>query len=244
MTMTSPVNPPPVRRRRRRWGLRLLIALLVLVGLLVAADRISLAVAERMAGDTLQRSQNLPQRPDVAIDGFPFLTQLATGNFGRIEVRVNDVPITDQGVTVTLTELHITLHDVRITQNFHHATARTSTATALLSYAELSRVLHVPLSYAGAGRVAARASVTVAGVTVTGTVSALPQLSDASLRFTDPRATVDGAAVPGADAALAAVLDHPIGLANLPFGLHVRALAAHPAGVTVTLTAANLSFQR
>jgi hypothetical protein len=235
--------PPPVRRRRR-WGLRLLIALVVLVGLLVALDRIGVAVADRMAADALQRSQNLTHRPDVSIDGFPFLTQLAAEDFDQIEVGVDDLVVGSGNTTVTLTKLHMTLHDVQVSDSFHRATARSSTATALLTYAEITRVVKVPISYAGAGRVEAKASGTVAGVTVSGRVSAKPVLSDGTLRFADPRATVDGASIPGADAVLTAVLDHAVDLSHLPWGLHVRGLAARADGVSVTLTAANLTFQR
>lgn len=235
---------PPPTRRRRRWGLRILIALVVLIGLLVALDRIGVAVADRMAADALQRSQNLPQRPDVAIDGFPFLTQLAAETFDEIEVGVDDIVVGSGDKTVKLTELRMALRDVHVYDSFHRATARSSTATALLSYPELSRVLRVPLSYAGGGRVAAKATATVAGVSISGRISAKPVLSDGDLRFANPHATIDGASVPGADTALAAVLDTPVDLSNLPFGLHVRGLAARADGVSVTLTAANLTFRR
>lgn len=235
---------PPRARRRKNWGLRLLIGLVVLVGLLVALDRIGVAVADRMAADALQRSENLTQRPDVSIDGFPFLTQVAAETFDQIEVGVADLVVGSGDKTVTLTKLHMTLHGVHVSDSFHRATAKTSTATALLSYAEITRVLNVPISYAGGGRVAARASETIAGVSISGRVSAKPVLTNGDLQFADPHATIDGASVPGADTALAAVLDHPVDLSHLPWGLHVRGLSAGPDGVSVTLTAANLTFRR
>ena len=235
---------PPRLRPRRRWGLRLLIALLVLIGLLVAADRISLAVAERMAADTLQRSQQLPHRPDVSIDGFPFLTQLVGMTFDQIEVSVADATVGSGDRTVTLSKVHITLHDVHVFDDFHRATASSGSATALLSYAELSRVLHLKLSYAGAQRITASGSARVAGVSVSGSITAEPELDhDGALRFADPHVTVAGTGVPGAGDALVALLG-PIPLTNLPFGLHVRGVAAHPDGVVVALTAGRLTFHR
>src|SRR5262245_52777909 len=45
--------PAPPVRRRRRWPLRLAIVLVVLAVLVVAADRISAAVAERITSDSI-----------------------------------------------------------------------------------------------------------------------------------------------------------------------------------------------
>ncbi|TAM91473.1 MAG: DUF2993 domain-containing protein [Jatrophihabitans sp.] len=215
-----------------------------MIGVLVAADRICLVVAERMAADTLQHSQQLPRRPDVSIDGFPFLTQLAAERFGEIEVRLDDLVVGSGDRTVTLARVHLTLHDVHVFDTFHRATSRSGTATALITYAELSRVVGVPLSYAGSGRIVAQGSVTVAGESVRGTVSAAPTLSGTQLSFAQPQATVAGIGIPGADAALAALLARPIDLSSLPFGLHVDAIDTGAAGVSVTLSAANLSYRR
>ena len=62
------------------------IAVLIVLGLLVAVDRISVALAESAVATTLQNSQHLPSKPSVDIDGFPFLTQLASGNYSKIEL--------------------------------------------------------------------------------------------------------------------------------------------------------------
>ena len=82
---------------RRRWPIVLLVLLLVLVGLFVAADRIALGLAEDKAATALQSSQNLPQKPDVSVEGFPFLTQLLAGNFGEVVVTADDVPALVEG---------------------------------------------------------------------------------------------------------------------------------------------------
>ena len=66
---------------------RLMIGVIVLVGLLVAADRAGNVIAERTVATTVQRSQHLAHKPDVDIAGFPFLTQLAAGKFGKVTLR-------------------------------------------------------------------------------------------------------------------------------------------------------------
>jgi Flp pilus assembly protein protease CpaA len=54
---------------------KLLIGLIALAVLLVAADRISVAVAENQISDRLISAYGLPHKPGVTITGFPFLTQ-------------------------------------------------------------------------------------------------------------------------------------------------------------------------
>ena len=72
---------------------KLIIFVVVVVVLLIAADRIGDVVAERVTADTLQSSQHLQQRPDVSIDGFPFLTQFATGHYQHVLIRTQDLRI-------------------------------------------------------------------------------------------------------------------------------------------------------
>lgn len=238
------IPAPAVKRRRKRWRLRLILALLIVAGMLVVADRVSVSIAERIAADTLQQSQSLPQRPRVSIDGFPFLSQLAHRTFQQVDVGIDGLAVGRGERAVTLATLAVRLREVHVSADLHRATARSGTATALLGYGELSRVVKMRLSYAGSGRVAASASATIAGVAVNGRVSARPVLDDASLRFTDVRAAIDGASVPGAQAALAALLDERVDLSHLPFGLRVRNLTVRADGVSITLTATALTFQR
>lgn len=232
-------------RRRRRWPLRLAIVLLVLLGLAVAADRVSVRIAEAAVARTLQNSQNLTHQPDVSIDGFPFLTQLARGTFDRVELSDDDVTVGQNGRTVSLERLKLTLHRVKLGSDFKHATAQTGTADARLSYAALSRTLGTELSYAGAGKLKASGSVVVGGQSITGSVTATPQLSGGALQFAAPQVSVDGAPAPAAvTSALAGVFGPAISLANLPYRLVVQSLSVKPDGIALTLSAGQLNFRR
>src|ERR1700731_1002361 len=69
-------QPPPGRsrpRRRRRRGRGLIITLIVLIGLLVAADFGGKAFAENAIASKFD-SSGLGVKPSVNIEGFPFLT--------------------------------------------------------------------------------------------------------------------------------------------------------------------------
>ena len=243
--MSTHERPAPTRRRRRHWGRRLLLLGLVLVGLLLAADRVSLAVADTAAGVTLQRSQGLAARPDVSIDGFPFLTQLVAGSFDTIHVTAKNLTVGRAGVTLRIASLEVTLHHVHVARDFQSARSEFSTATALVTYADLSRTLGVTLGYAGAGRVQATTTVSVAGLSVTGTATSGVELAADSLTFTDPTVTVDGIAVPPqVTSYFTTVFRTSIPLSGLPFGVHVDSVQASATGVTVTLSAAGLTFRR
>jgi LmeA-like phospholipid-binding len=65
---------------------RLVIALLVLVGLLVAADFGAAALAESAVSREMRQQIGLADDPSVRINGFPFLTQALSGQYSSIDV--------------------------------------------------------------------------------------------------------------------------------------------------------------
>src|SRR5260370_4022692 len=90
---------------------KLLIGVFVLAVLLVTADRISVAVAENQISDRLTSAYGLPEKPGVSITGFPFLTQVAAGDYGQIDVSASQVPAGGaplRHLDVRLTRVHPT----------------------------------------------------------------------------------------------------------------------------------------
>jgi hypothetical protein len=86
------------------------IVLIVLVGLLVAADFGTAAAAEYQVSKRLRSHLSLPDDPAVRINGFPFLLQAFSGDY-------RDVDVNADGVTVArLRNLGVeaTLHHVRV----------------------------------------------------------------------------------------------------------------------------------
>jgi hypothetical protein len=99
----------PSRRARR-----VVVVLLVLLGLLVAgsavADSAARNVAERRLADEIRTSEDLPQAPDVTVHGWPFLTQVIAGRYERIDVRIQQLPVSSG---LSLGELDAALTGVR-----------------------------------------------------------------------------------------------------------------------------------
>jgi hypothetical protein len=130
---------------------RLVVLLLVLVGLLLVADRIAVTVAQSHVADRIRVDQHLDRTPDVSIGGFPFLTQPVT-------VTVHDVTagaLRVQRLTAHLHGVHVPFSAVA-----HGSVSRVpvdrASAELVVTYADLDAALSgqgVQVSYAGAGRV-------------------------------------------------------------------------------------------
>lgn len=72
---------------------RMVIALLVLVGLLVAADFGSAALAESAVSRQMRQQLALTDDPSVRINGFPFLTQALAGRYSSIDVDAQRITV-------------------------------------------------------------------------------------------------------------------------------------------------------
>jgi hypothetical protein len=94
---------------------RLVIALLVLVGLLVAVDFGAAALAESAVSRQMREQLGLADDPSVRINGFPFLTQAISGEYRSVDVSAQRISVGDlrdlevraqlRGVTAPLGEL-------------------------------------------------------------------------------------------------------------------------------------------
>lgn len=153
---------------------RLLVALVVLAGLLVVADRVALIVAERRVASRIRTTERLASTPTVEIHGFPFLTQALDGRFTDLEVRARGLrPDTEilgadnvrvDRATARLRGAHLRLTDA-LRGDVTRLPVDVVDADAVLTYADLSAALperHLSFSTAD-GRLRLRGEVTVLG---------------------------------------------------------------------------------
>ena len=87
---------------------RLIIIVLVLVGVLVAADFGAAALAESAVSRQMRGELGLVDDPSVRINGFPFLTQAIAGTYPSVDVDATRIPY---GSFKEL-EINARLHDV------------------------------------------------------------------------------------------------------------------------------------
>jgi DUF2993 family protein len=232
-------------RDRGRAARRLLIVFVVIVGLLVALDRIGNAVAERLTADTIQSNQHLPKRPDVNITGFPFLSQLATGNFDEIIITDNDVPVGGSSSNVHLSTIRVALHRVHVARTLSSVHAVTADAAATMSFRDLGRALGgVRITYDGGGRVTAAKSITILGHRISGAISARPMISNDTLSFGQAHISNVNQLIAGAAALLAKVFAVHLPLGGIPFDVRVRSLHVDKSGLHLALVGHNLSYSR
>lgn len=239
---------PVATRRRRRRGTGWLVALVIVIGLLVAADRIGVVVAQHIAADRIKSSQHLDRTPTVTVRGFPFLTQVIGGTLNRVDVSAKDFVAGDSGHTIRIRKLTAQLRKVHVS-GLSSAHADTATASALIDYASLSNALGVQVRYGGPGadgqgRVATSATATVLGQSFSGTASAEIKVAAANvLDFTDPQASVNGATLPPAAVTeLTKAFGRSLSLHGLPFRLTLQSVRASAQGVTVVATATDVSY--
>jgi hypothetical protein len=235
--------PAPPRRRPKRWPWVLLGVVVVLIGLLVAADRFALAYAEDRAATSLQESQSLSSKPDVDVAGFPFLTQFAASKYDKVTITADDVEV-GTSRSLSIDKVAVQLHDVTTTRNLSVIRAKTAQADARIAYAELSRTLGVPVRAGSNGRLVAEPSVTIAGQRFSAPVSAVVHASSADgISFDDTK--VLGVSIPDfAAQALARVFNDHISLDRLPFHVDVTGIDVTPDGLVLHLSGHDLVYER
>ncbi len=94
---------------------KLVIAVLVVVGLAVAADFGAAAVAEYTLAQQLRERLALASDPSVRINGVPFLTQALAGRYSAIDIRATGLavdPLRDVAVEATLHDVDAPLSEV------------------------------------------------------------------------------------------------------------------------------------
>lgn len=253
MTEAHPAYDERPRRRGRKILIGLLVLLLVLVGLVVLADRIATGVAERAIADQVRqeidRRQASAAAPEVEVGGFPFLTQVVAGEYERITIRLRDVKGTVEGNSVSLPTLDVDARDVKasldtIRSGQGDVVAARVDGTGTISYDSLATYLDRPGLKLGErdGKLAVTAPVDILGqkLTVTGTadVTVSPE-GRVALRFSD----LDAEGLPDVPMAKVLLNNYARGISidvplpDLPFQLTVRGVTPLPEGLQVSADA-------
>jgi hypothetical protein len=216
----------------------------VLLGLLVAADRVGLAVAERQVAAELQRTAGLGSRPEVDVHGVPFLTQALTGRYERVDVVARDVPAGEvRGAPVVLPRLSATLRGARLPLSDAVSGAVASLpvdrvdARAVLPFDVVRQGSEVAdLEVAAEGeRLRLRGTVRVFGEELAG--SALSRLSVDDGQVVVTAESFDlGAGIADrlVTRALAGRFDARLSLGALPYGLQVDGVTVQDDGLALT----------
>ncbi|SBT52145.1 LmeA family phospholipid-binding protein [Micromonospora narathiwatensis] len=243
------------RRRGRKVLIGFVVLLLVLGGLLVAADRVAAGVAERAIADQVRqevaRQDVSSASPRVDVAGFPFLTQVLAGKYERISIVLTDVRGNVQGDAVSVPRLDVDAHNVRASLDTLRTrrgdvVAERVDGRATVSYDSLAKLLDRPGLTLGErdGKLAVTAPVDVLGtrLTVNGTADLTVADGKVALRFND--LTAEG--LPNLPLARRVLTNYAnsisinVPLPELPFQLNVRKVEPKPDGLLVTADARNV----
>lgn len=223
---------------------KLLVALLVLAGLLLLADRGLAAVAQRTVAAEVQAAAGLPAEPEVDLGGFPFLTQAVRGRYDRVEVRSTRVPA--DGLVLDRLDAVLLGAQVPLGEVLSGAVARVPveqvTARALVGYDQLRqqsgdrRLTFAP----DAGRLRVTGTVEVFGQELSAVAVSRLDVVDGDLLVTAESFEVGSDL---ADALLTGALegrfDLRVPVEGLPYGLAVTDVEVAADGVVVLAQAAD-----
>jgi len=229
------MTPPPVAapRRRGRKVLILIITLLVIVGLLFGLDRAAAAYTANRIATTLQ-NEGFPVRPNVSVEGFPFLTQLISRHLQGVEVTAPRYPI--GSVTASI---HVHAQDITLDSGYQSGTIAQVTGTGLVPFASLARMpglAAVPgLLISGDGPHMVKLSANL-GVFAASAIARVTQTAgnELSLRI------VSSSGVPAA--LLAPIRDLILRIPALPLGLTVQSVRVSPRGVVIGVAGSDVKF--
>ena len=220
---------------------RLAIVVVVLAGLLVAADRVAATLAASAVEEQVVASTSLASA-DVSIGGFPFLTQAIGGRYDSVSVVATGVAaggVTLDRLDTTLTGVSVPLSEV-LSGSVSEVPVASVRAVALVSYAELSRRSgDRRLTVAPEGdRLRVTGSVSVLGQTVTASALSSVRVDGGAIVVTAESYSVGNAAASEAiSRALGGRLDLRIPVTGLPYGLQVSGVTVVPEGVEVAAAA-------
>jgi hypothetical protein len=142
-------------RPRRRWGRRLLVTLIVLliiIGIvLVVLDRFGASYAERVIGDRVAEQvanqKATSDKPDVTVEGVPFLTQVLAGKYQEIKIELRNFSgPAGNGKTIKMPLLDIRAKDVRapldaLRSRQGNIVATTVTGAGTIGYPQLTELI-------------------------------------------------------------------------------------------------------
>jgi hypothetical protein len=222
----------------------LVIFLILLIGLVIAADRIGLWVAQDQIAKNVATQYGLDHKPAVKIKGFPFLTQALNGKYGEIDVNVGDV--TQLGVhlrntMVTLKGVKAPLSDA-VHGDASKMVADTATSTATVSYADVDKEAPRGMKVSAKGKILqVRGPVTVLGLsrTVTATVTVKP--SGRKVRVLPQTVNAGGATLPVALVQQAFAFTLPV--KGLPLNTRISDVQVGADGLRVTTIGEHVNLE-
>jgi hypothetical protein len=159
-----------------RWGKIAAILLIVLAVLTLVADRAGQLAVERVVAGRMKTTLSTPDRPNVDLGGFPFLTELLRGKMRHAVIDLTDA----DGGKVRMARLHADLHGV--SKHGDGFFVDSISGDGLITYEAVTEAAPpLNVSFGGAGLVRITTEVTVLGRELTASASGRPRIDGETL---------------------------------------------------------------
>jgi hypothetical protein len=224
----------------------LLVLLVLVIGGVVAADRIGVRIAQDQIGQQIQAQNYLLRQPDVTIHGFPFLTQALGGEYERIDVVIGDWTQEDiklSDVRIEMRGLNAPLSDIT-TGNSENVTARTATASGVVPYDAIQKRAPKEVKRIGPKGDNLEVDLTgsLMGLPLNGTAVLSVKATGKGLAITPVSVGSGGAQVPLA--LLQRQLTWNVPVTDLPIGSRISDIRPTPQGLRIAATADNVQLSK
>ncbi|MGW2385217.1 LmeA family phospholipid-binding protein [Streptomyces sp. NPDC001658] len=233
----------------------LLIVAVILGGLFVVADRVAVNFAEGEVADRLKTQEGLASTPDVSIEGFPFLTQVAGGELDDVRVGMKDYEADTGtgGQKIRIDDLKANMRGVAFSGDYSSATANAASGTATITYAELLKTAASEETELPLGITAKVVGLSDGGngkIKVDVKVSALQQpvsvLSTVTVEGDTVRVHADSipsfGGVQAAENEVRSITDFEQKIEGLPGGIQLDTVQAARNGVDITVKGSNVQL--
>lgn len=207
---------------------------MVIVLILVGADRGALAITENAMASQFQSSVGLSGKPHVSIPGFPFLTQLAARDFNTVNVSATN----ETTGVLEIASLNATAHGMHI-HGLNSAEIDQFTASALITFAALGSAGGIPqgitLSQDGPNK-----------ITATVNIGPLSDSATAQVTQTGPNKVnihiISAGQIP--TSVLGSLMDFTITIPKLPAGVAIQSVSITQQGLMITATGSHVTVSK
>jgi hypothetical protein len=249
--------------RGRKIGIALLVMLVLLLGLVVVADRVGAGVAEdriaEQASEELRKAGATTQGdPQVEIGGFPFLTQVLGGTYEKITITAdkpqsNDIKL--EKMTIVATDVKAAASD--LLNGRGPVTAEQITGTATMSWDTVRTLItlaNLPVPFDPAqlqvkvvnNAVELRLPIELPTISTTLVAKGEINMSEGQVRLKLTEIDTDAGDLPEVakrvfdnfKSRLTATIRTP----KMPYTLTIRSVDTDTSGVRVTATASNVQL--
>lgn len=223
------------RRRRRRWPIILLVIVVVLAGLFVVVDRVAVRYADNQFATQIQK-QGFSSKPNVSIQGFPFLTQVAARNFQDVHITATG----EKAGPVTIDNINATMKDIKLTSGFNSGTVSSIDGTGLITFGSLAKAGSsaagvADLKIARMSNDEAKITANVAGIF---SGSGVARVTRSGNKIHVKLLSAGGLST----SLLGGLGDFSIPLPNLPMGMTLQSITLTSQGALVHITGHNIPF--